>query len=91
MSLVIKIQLLGEHRHNARDLFLCVKSRVEGKGLEFCRYLPVHASEDVHELQLVRVQLQHRTERLDEPGPVLRISPGIVTYEAKNNRSAVGV
>lgn len=48
-----------------------MKSGVKGEGLKLRRYLPVNASKDVHELQLVRVQFQHGTERLDEPGPVL--------------------
>lgn len=71
MSLAIKIQFFGEHRHNARNLFLCVKSGVKGEGFELGCHLPVDPGEDVHELQLVRVLLQHRTQRLDEPGPIL--------------------
>lgn len=81
--LVIKVEFFCEHRHNAWNLFLCMKSGVMGEGLKFCRYLPVNASENVHKLKLVCIQLQHGAKWLDEPGPILWISPGVVTYGAK--------
>lgn len=57
--LVIKVEFFCEHRHNAWNLFLCMKSGVMGEGLKFYCYLPVNAREDVHELKLVCIQLQH--------------------------------
>ena len=62
ISLVIKIQLFCEHRNNARNLFLCMKIRVKGKGLKFDRYLSVNPSKNVHELELVCVLFQHSAE-----------------------------
>lgn len=75
---MVKIQFFCEHGHNAGNLFLRMKSRVVGERLELHGYLPVDPSKDVHELQLVRVLLEHGAERLDEPGPVLGVPPGIV-------------
>lgn len=68
-----------------------MKSRVKAIGLKFHGYLAVNPSEDMHKLKLVGVQLQHSTKRLDEPGSVLRISPGIVTCKAKYNQSTMDI
>lgn len=79
ISLVIKVQFFCEHGHNTWNLFLCMKRGVKGKGLKFCCHLPVNSSKNVHKLKLVCIQFQHGTKWLDEPGPVLCISPGVVT------------
>jgi 16S rRNA C1402 (ribose-2'-O) methylase RsmI len=68
---MIKIEFFGEHGHNTWNLFLCMKSGVEGEGLEFHGYLPVDPGQNVHKLQLVCIQFQHSTKGLDEPRSIL--------------------
>ena len=64
-----------------------MKSGIGGNGLIFYRYLLVNPSKNVHELELVSVLFQHLTKSLDEPGSVLCVSPGKVTYRAKHNQN----
>lgn len=63
ISLVIKkIEFFCEHGHNTWNLFLCMKSRVSRKGLEFYCYLSVNPSKNVHKLKLVSVLFQRCTK-----------------------------
>ena len=64
-----------------------MKSRIGRKGLIFYCYLSVNPSKNAREVELVSVLFQHLTKSLDEPGSVLCVSPGKVTYRAKHNQN----
>lgn len=73
-----EIHLFSQHWHDARDLFLGIKTWRIGHRLELHRHLVVHPCHDVLELQLFSVLADHIAQWLDEPGPGHGIPPRVV-------------
>lgn len=74
-----EVELLGEHGHHAGDLLLLAEARIVRLRLEIRGHHVVDPSEDLHDLQLLAMLIQHRAQGLHKPGAPSRISPGVIT------------
>ena len=77
-----KVQLAGEHGNGCRDLL------VAAAGLEVEGYATVDLCEDVHEVLLGGQFPRCVHKGLDEPGPVLRVSPGHIAGGKSRSETA---
>ena len=75
---VRKVQVLGQHRHDAGNLLLGTKAWGVGSRLKVQRHLMVDSGHDLHDIQHMSVALQHLTQRLHEPGTIRCVPPWVV-------------
>lgn len=75
---IMEVEIFGQQRHNTGDLLLVVKPGQAGRRLKVQRHMVVDTGHDLHQLQLSAELIQVFTQRLDEPGAVARVPPGVV-------------
>lgn len=78
MILLGKIKVFCQHWDYTRDLLFLTKPRQVGWRLKVARHLVVDPGQDLHQIQFSLEPFQHFTQRLNEPGAVVCVPPGVI-------------